>query len=443
MYSSGLINGLVYRNGSLTHENIYIDGEKIKKITSNKEKHDCSEEINCEGKIILPGFIDPHVHLNLNLGEFISADDYESGSIAAAFGGVTTFIDFLEPISFVSEFKEKFDQKLEESKLSHIDFSFHTTVGNYKDKVDELVKISLKHGIPSIKLFTTYSESDRKISDEKLKELLQLSKVENLLILIHAENDNIILNSKKYEILSQYESSRPVEAELKEVEKLSTIVKETEGRAYIVHLTTGTALEFMKEDCNDLLGKNLFLESCPQYFWLTREVYKRDDGRLFLLAPPLRSKKEQEKLRKNIDLIHTIGTDHCPFTKEEKYRYSEVSKVPKGIGGIEYSFSLMYNLFGTSIIDKFTVNPAKIHGLYPQKGVIQEDSDADLVIFDPNRELTIDAGHSKSDYSPYEGIKVRGVVESTILRGQFLVKERKFVGKDVKGTYLKRKHYNF
>jgi len=172
-------------------------------------------------------------------------------------------------------------------------------------------------------------------------------------------------------------------------------------------------------------------------------VYKRDDGRLFLLAPPLRSKKEQEKLRKNIDLIHTIGTDHCPFTKEEKYRYSEVSKVPKGIGGIEYSFSLMYNLFGTSIIDKFTVNPAKIHGLYPQKGVIQEDSDADLVIFDPNRELTIDAGHSKSDYSPYEGIKVRGVVESTILRGQFLVKERKFVGKDVKGTYLKRKHYNF
>ncbi|MHA1304250.1 MAG: dihydroorotase [Candidatus Heimdallarchaeaceae archaeon] len=442
MYKLGLINGNVYRDGSFTRENIYIEDGVIKVIVPQTEILRCETTIDCTDRLILPGFIDPHVHLNLDLGEFKSVDDYESGSIAAAFGGITTFIDFLEPIKYVSEFEEMLKQKMIEAKVSHIDYSFHTTVGNFKDQAKELVNKTLEKGLPSIKLFTTYSDSDRRISYEKLKELLNCSARSNVLILVHAENDEIIKQAEINDTIEEYELSRPAKAEIVEIEKLAELVKETGGKMYIVHLTCGTSIEMLKTNYTELLGRKILIESCPQYFLLTKDLYQNENGRLYLLAPPLRSSKEQQKLRENIESVHTIGTDHCPFKKEEKLRYHEVSKVPKGLGGIEFSFPLMYHLFGTKVIDKFTINPAKIHGLFPKKGIIQEGSDADIVIFDPVKEMVIDSGHSKSDYSPYEGLRVKGVVESTIIRGEFLVKEREFVGGTVKGKFLKRKCYN-
>ncbi|MCG3223749.1 MAG: amidohydrolase family protein, partial [Candidatus Heimdallarchaeota archaeon] len=373
----------------------------------------------------------------LDLGEFKSSDDYKSASKAAAFGGITTFIDFLEPINNINEFEEKLQQKHKEAELSFIDYSFHTTVGNFKDDVEELVSKSFKNGIPSIKLFTTYSESGRRCSYEKIREFLKFSSTSNTLILVHAENDEIILNSKVEDSTAVYESSRPVASELEEIEKLAQMVAELKGKIYFVHVTCGSSVELLREKYFELLQKNIFIESCPQYFYLNKEVYETYNGNLFLLAPPLRSINEQEKLKKNISTINTIGTDHAPFTKEEKLRYEKPSQVPKGLGSLEYSFSLMYNLFGKSIIPKYTINPAIIHNIYPRKGIIQEGSDADLVIFDPEIELEINGGYSQSDYSPYEGLKITGAVDSTIVRGEFLIKNRKFVATK-RGIFIKR-----
>ncbi len=432
-----LVNGSVYRNGDFSLEDIYISDQKISKIVPSGKILPCKKIVDCSNKLILPGFIDPHVHINLDLGEFKSSDNYESASKAAAFGGITTFIDFLEPINTVKEFDEKLQKKHKEAELSFIDYSFHTTVGNFKDDVEKLVSKSLKSGIPSIKLFTTYSESNRRCSYEKIREFIKNSGLTGSLILVHAENDEIIVNSKVEDNTAVYENSRPKEAEIEEIEKLAQMVAEIKGRIYIVHVTCGSSLDLLKEKYSELLQHNIFIESCPQYFYLNKEVYKTEDGNLFLLAPPLRSKEEQEKLKKNIVTINTIGTDHAPFTKEEKLRYTKPSQVPKGLGSLEYSFTLMYNLFGESIIPKYTINPALIHNLFPRKGIIQEGSDADLVIFDPERELIIDSGHSKCDYSPYDDLKIIGVVESTILRGNFIVEERKFVGSKL-GQYIKR-----
>lgn len=436
-YDMSLVNGSIYRNGNFYREDIYISDQKITKIVPSGKILPCKKTVDCTNKLVLPGFIDPHVHINLDLGEFRSSDDYTSASKAAAFGGITTFIDFLEPINFVEEFDEKLQQKHKEAESSFIDYSFHTTVGNFKDDVKKLVTTSIKNGIPSIKLFTTYSESNRRCSYEKISEFITNSGLFGSLILFHAENDEIILNSRVEDNTAVYENSRPKEAEIEEIEKLAQMVAELKGRIYIVHVTCGSSLDLLKEKYSELLQHNIFIESCPQYFYLTKEVYATENGNLFLLAPPLRSKDEQEKLKKNIGIVNTIGTDHAPFTKEEKLRYAKPSRVPKGLGSLEYSFSLMYNLFGESIIPKYTINPAVIHNLFPRKGIIQEGSDADLVIFDPEKELIIDSGHSKSDYSPYEGSEITGVVDSTILRGEFLVENGKFVATK-RGMFIKR-----
>ncbi|MBY9000135.1 MAG: amidohydrolase family protein [Candidatus Heimdallarchaeota archaeon] len=437
MYTLGLINGNVYRDGKFTKENVYIKEQLISNFTPHGEVLKCVKIVDCSNKLVLPGFIDPHVHINLNLGEFRSSDDYESASIAAAFGGITTFIDFLEPINTVDEFEEKLQQKHKEAESSFIDFSFHTTVGNFKDDVEKLVNLSFENGIPSIKLFTTYSESNRRCSYEKISEFIDISSLTGSLILIHSENDEIILNSKVEDTVASYSDSRPKESEVEEVERLAKLVSELKGRIYIVHVTCGSSIELLQKNYSELLQNRIFIESCPQYFILNKDVYETEKGKLFLLAPPLRSSEEQEKLKKNIANISTIGTDHAPFSKEEKQRHNSASKIPKGLGGLEYSFSLMYNLFGASIIPKYTINPAIIHKLYPTKGVIQEGSDADIVIFDPKKKFIIDSGHSNTDYSPYEGMNMKGAVESTILRGQFLIEKSKFIGMN-KGRFIHR-----
>ena len=437
-YDLGLVNGKVYQNGDFVELDVYVKDQVIKEIVPRGKELPSENIVRCTNKLIMPGFIDPHVHINLDLGEFRSADDYESASKAAAFGGITTFIDFLDPICKVQEFDAMLHKKKDEAKKSYIDYTFHTTVGNFQDNVDKLVSVSRENSISSVKLFTTYSESNRRISYNKIKEFLKNSSSTDTLILVHAENDEMILSANVEDMLEFYESSRPAAAEIMEIDKLAEIVSKLNGKLYIVHVTCGSSIELLKDKYKDLLEKNIFIESCPQYFHLTKDLYNTENGNLYLLAPSLRSSEEQEKLKQNISNIDTIGTDHCPFTKEEKMRYKKASKIPKGLGGLEFSFSLMYHLFGNEIIDKFTINPAKIHKLFPKKGIIQVGSDADFIIFEPNKILMIDSGHSKSDYSPYEDMITNGLIESTILRGEFIVKNRKFVGTS-KGRFIKRK----
>jgi dihydropyrimidinase len=430
MYDLSLINGKVYLEGFFVKKDIYINDDKIVRITT--KKLESKKIIDCTDRLIMPGFIDSHVHFDLDLGEFKSRDNFHQGSIIAALGGITTFIDFLDPINKNDEFEESFNNRLNLAKESLIDYSFHTTIGNFEDDVKELIENAKKKGIPSIKVFTTYKESNRKISFKKLYELIS----DEILVLIHAEKNDLIT---EVENISDYENSRSCDGEYLQMLEISAISEMKNGKVYFVHTTCGNVIEKINKKFNESLKENIFFESCPQYFYLDKTKYNREDGELFLLAPPLRSKKESKILKENIDIINVISTDHCSFTKNDKRKYKEISKIPKGLGSIEFSFSLMYNLFGEKIIDKFTKNPAKIFGLCPNKGDISLNTDADLVVFNPNKEFVIDSGNSNSDYSPYEGIRLKGRVEKTFLRGKLIVDNYEYIGNS-KGKFIRRKY---
>jgi len=424
MFDLAIMDGSVYINNKFVKTNVYTKDGIIALISKNH--FDAKEYYIADQKLVIPGLIDPHVHFNLDLGFIKSADDFYSGSVAAAYGGVTTFIDFLEPVSNKKDLTKAFNKRLLEAEKSCIDYKFHATVKNPKGKLDEITDEMKNLEISSVKLFTTYSNSNRRTYDNEIKRLLELSKEKDFLILAHIENDDLIdLNPDfKYSDLLK---SRSTKSETVEALKLAKFTKELGGKLYMVHLSSGETLKELKKQYGDVLNKKFFIESCPHYFTLSADLFKRTDGYLYTLAPPLRSQVEVDLLNRNIDGVYTIGTDHCPFLKAEK-THQLLKDLPLGIGSIEHSFNIMYSLFQDKIIDKMTKNVAKIHGLFPQKGIIQVGSDADLFIYNTLVESTITNNHSNCDYSVYTGRKTLGKVESTISRGVFILKDSVFIG---------------
>lgn len=423
MYDLAIKNGFVYIEHNFIKTNIYIKDEIIANISPlNLES---SEEYDATGKKVFPGFIDPHVHFNLNIGKYTSADDFKSGSIAGAFGGITTFIDFLDPVSNGNDLEKALKERLKLAKDSVTDYAFHATVMNPKDHVEDIVRTMNKLNIPSVKLFTTYSDSGRRTFDKEIKKLLKLSRFNNFIVLAHIENDDLITINDDFTFRDLLRS-RPSISEITEVEKLCEYIKETNGKLYMVHLSSGETLKMIVDKYRNILNRGLYVESCPHYYIFDSDHFLREDGYLYTMAPPLREKESLYRMYENIDYIYSIGTDHCPFMKEEKNQ-EKLNGLPLGIGGIEHSFNLMYSLFKDDIIDKFTLNPAKAFNLYPNKGIIKEGSDADLVIYKDEEDYVINTNHSKCDYSLYEGFKTSGYVESTISRGRFVIKNREFI----------------
>jgi dihydropyrimidinase len=431
MFDLGIINGKLYLDGQYINANLFIKSGKIVDISTTFQKS--KEEINAAGKVVLPGFIDPHVHFELNLGKYTSVDDFESGSISALFGGVTTIIDFLDPISNIEELENAFKTRLSVAKKSLVDYSFHATLGNFEGNINTLISKIKELGTTSIKIFTAYSSSNRRTNDKMMFELFKISKNYNIPILIHAENEDMIIENVP---INFHSKARPEISEISEIIKIAEFLNQIKATAYIVHTTCGSSIEEVKNRFNDILNKNIFFESCPHYFYFDNSVYDSKKGYLFTMTPPLRNKKEKEKLKNNIDNIFSIGTDHCSFNSKEK-RKRKTGNLPMGIGGIEHSFVLMYSLFGEKIIDKFTINPAKFFGLYPKKGTLLPGADADIVIFNPKYNGKISMSHTKADYDLYLGTQIRGKVEKVIKNGVVTIDQDKLVNK-VKGNFIRR-----
>ncbi|MEW8993144.1 amidohydrolase family protein [Clostridium sp.] len=431
-YDLAIINGNIYVEGEFIRGNLYINNGIIKNIS--KDIFLAKDIYDAKGNYVLPGFIDPHVHFQLKVGNDVSADDFYNGSIVAAYGGVTTFIDFLDPVKNIEELEKAYVTRKRKAKVSVIDYGFHSTIANFQDNEELFIEEIKKRGICSIKFFTTYSSSNRKTDLRTINNLLEISKRKKIMLISHSENEEFIREGKFP--VSVHEENRPTLCETTEVLTLAEMTKNMDGYMYIVHLSSGESLRRIMDLYKSLVDKNLFIESCPQYFYLSKDNYLLEDGFLYTLTPPLRSLKEIDELRKNIEYVSVIGTDHCPFKSYEKERKT-LDLIPMGIGGIEHSFNLLYTLFGEKIIDKFTKNPAKIHGLYPKKGTLLPGSDADVVIFDPLASYKIKNTHSNCDYNLYEGIDVQGKVLTTISRGKFIIKDKKLVGFE-KGNYVGR-----
>lgn len=419
MYDFGIMNGVLYLDGELIETNLYINKDHI--VAYNDAACPCKEKYDAKGCYVLPGLIDPHVHFELGVGEKKSVDDFYQGSISAAYGGITTFIDFLDPIDKASELRGALSARYKLAKRSMVDYSFHVTVKNPVGEVDGIVEEMKAYGMNSIKLFTTYSESGRRTYDNEIIELLKLSKKDDFLVLAHTEQDALIKLEAGYKI-QDLPKSRPKEAELNEAIHLCRMVAMTDGNLYMVHLSHGETLKALKEQFEHWLGRKIIIESCPHYFYLDDSVYKQPRGYLFTMAPPLRDKTSMKLLYEMRDDINTIGTDHCAYMASDK-KDKPLIETPMGIGGVEHAFDLMFSKIGIDAVQKMSVNPAKIFGLYPKKGSLKLGTDADIMIYDPNAPHVIGKDNSAADYSVYEGIEVKGKVISSICKGQFVVKD--------------------
>lgn len=425
--------GQVWTGHGWFRGSVGIKNGKISTLSSGKIQ--AGESVDARGLLVLPGLIDSHVHFDLGVGSTKTADGFSGGSRAAAFGGVTTVVDFLDPAATGQALGQAFDARMALARDSAIDFGFHATLARPTDPADALACAALELGCPSLKVFTTYSSTERKTEDRQIRDLLAAGKKLGTTVLVHAENESLMDLSPGTPV-EGHEESRPALCEVTTVLGLAELVNETGGRLYVVHTNVGTTIERLERLHPDLLGRSLFLETCPHYLLWDKTRYRGARGALYTMTPPLRSPEERRKLAAFFDRFHTVGTDHCAYDHGQK-AHDTTDKIPMGIGGVEFLLSSLWGVWGEKILPKVTSNPAQIHGLAPRKGSLTPGADADVVLFDPRVKWSVEAHHGDADHTAWTGHPMTGRVVSTMVRGRFVVRDGEFLGG--KGEFLRRK----
>ncbi len=433
---------------------------KISAIAASLSAENATKRIDAAGKLVLPGGIDVHTHLDMPFGGTTSADDFETGTRAAAFGGTTTLIDFA--IQYKGQtLRQAFDTWMAKAESKAVsDYAFHCIItditGAQLDEMGELVR----EGVPSFKLFMAYPGVFMLDDASIFKAMSQAAKHSGL-ICMHAENGGAIdvivqralaegKRAPKYHALT-----RPTTAEAEATGRAIALAEMAGAPVYIVHLSCNEALEKVREARDR--GLPAYAETCPQYLYLSLENMDAPgfEGAKYVFTPPLREKWHQEKLWEGLtrDTLQVVSTDHCPFCFKEQKELGkdDFTKIPNGGPGIEHRMSLIYSggvnggRFSANRFVQLTATaPAKLFGLYPRKGTIAVGSDADIVVFDPNEELTISAKthHMRVDYSMFEGIRVKGVPKVVLSRGRVLVENGKFEGRAGAGQFVRRQSYS-
>jgi dihydropyrimidinase len=435
---------------------IFIENGKIRTIFSKISSH-ADTIIDASEKYIIPGGIDAHTHLDMPLSNTFSADTFESGTIAAAFGGTTTIIDFptqtrgSHPQHALKEWFRKAEGK------ACIDFGFHMILTDPTHLEREELKELVNEGITSFKLFMAYPDS-LMLDDKSIFELMCKAQKLGALISIHAENGGVI-DSLVCEAIMEGKNgplfhalTRPASMEGEAINRSIALAQLAGCPLYLVHVSTYDGLKRIIEARDQ--GLPVFAETCPQYLLLSLDDMIDCDGfemLKYVFTPPLREQGHQDKLWDGIknNYIQVIATDHCPFNLvgQKDIGKNDFSAIPNGAPGIENRLHLMYEsgVLQNKIslrrwVELCSTRPAKIFGLYPRKGTIAVDSDADIVIWDPKNEFTISAKthHMNVDYNLYEGYKISGAPSVVISNGQIIIDDDKFIGKAGQGKFLKR-----
>ncbi|MDK2917350.1 MAG: dihydropyrimidinase [Candidatus Petromonas sp.] len=413
---------------------------------------DSAKVVDASDKYVLPGAIDAHTHLEMPFGGTTSADSYESGTRAAACGGVTTVFDFVIQrkgqglIEAVEGRKELCEPQ------ACVDYAFHTAITDLTPKVLDEFQKSVDYGVPSFKLFMVYKKEGLMVNDGVLLTALKKSKEVGALIAVHAENPDLIdIRIEEYLAVGKTSAwyhylSREEFIEAEAIKRAIHWAKSVNAPLYIVHLACKEGLDEVTKARDE--GYKIYAETCPQYLYFTKEVYKREDGRNWVCSPPIKGKESQEALWSGIKRgdISVVATDHCPFQSYEKdWGKDDFTKIPNGCMGIEnlYPYLLSEANKGrislNKVVEVCSTNVAKIFGCSPQKGAISVGSDADIVVYDPNKEFVItkDNMHSDVDYTIWEGVRLRGYPVMTFLRGNLVYDNGKFVGKPGQGQFIK------
>jgi dihydropyrimidinase len=448
---------------------VIIDGERISSIGQNLSEDD-AEVIDATGKFILPGGVDPHVHLDLPMFDTVSSDDYYTGGKAAAFGGTTTVLDFV-PQDYPTLKQSIQAWRRKSTGRASIDFGLHMVVSRFdKDIIAEIPSL-IGEGITTLKVFTAYNNRLR-INDGEIFQVMREAGKSGLLTLLHAENGDVIELLTEEALASGntapiwHARTRPAWGEAESVLRGIAIAEYANAPLYVVHLSTVGGLDHL--NYGRKRGVNVMAETCPAYLFFTEADLEREDGAKWICSPPMRTKDDNEALWRGLeeDQIQVVATDHCPFFFDgstpieyegelvaipgKELGANDFTKIPNGLPGVGDRMPILWSygvgkgrLTPNQFVALTSTNPAKIFGLYPMKGALKEGSDADIVIWDPELKISygVDIAHHRTDYNLFEGWEIQGYPEKVFLRGGLIVNGDKWLGKAGMGRFLERKPF--
>jgi dihydropyrimidinase len=434
---------------------VLVDGSTVAAIGRNLEGT-ADRVIDASNRYVMPGGVDAHTHLDMPFGGTFSADDFETGTAAAAWGGTTTIVDFA-----IQDFGESLQAGHERwlakaAGKAHVDYGFHMIIREVNDQTLADMDALVRQGVTSFKLFMAYPGVFM-LDDASILRAMQRTSDNGGLIMMHAENGGAIdVLVQRYLREGQTDPinhalSRPATMEGEATHRAIALAGLAGVAVYIVHLSSRDALSAVVEARDR--GAPAYAETCPQYLFLSQDDLARPDfeGAKYVCSPPLRPRDHQDDLWKGLvqDDLQIVSTDHCPFDyKDQKVLgRGDFSKIPNGLPGIEDRYTVLFD--GGVNAGRITVNrfvelvataPARMFGLYPRKGTIAPGSDADIVLFDPTAERVLSASthHMRVDYNCFEGLRVRGLPEVVMQRGEVLVEGGRFLGRPGQGRFLPR-----
>lgn len=460
-------NGIIVTADEAARADLLIEGEQIQALGTNLEPGE-AQVVDAEGKLVMPGGVDPHTHLDLPMFDTVSSDDHYTGLKAAAFGGTTTVLDFVPQAA--GTLRSSIDAWLAKAEpRAAVDFGLHMNITRLDESVLEEIPTLAAEGVTSVKVFTAYNGRLR-LQDGEIFQVMRAAATQGMLTLLHAENGDVI------EILTRealaagrlspawHARTRPAWGAVESVLRGIALAEQAGAALYVVHLNTAGGLEQI--EYGRQRGVAVMGETCPQYLFFTEAELERSDAAKWICSPPMRTAQDNAALWRGLanGAIQTVGTDHCPFffdgTTPIEYEGEPVAipgkelgaddftKIPNGLPGVGDRLPILFSHGvgkGRISLHQFvaltSTNPAKIFGLYPQKGSLMPGADADIVIWDPARELTYGLAHAqhRTDYNLYEGWPLKGYPEKVYLRGKLIVDGERWLGKPGGGRFLRRR----
>ncbi|MBN1966860.1 MAG: dihydropyrimidinase [Anaerolineae bacterium] len=449
---TAVVGGQVVTGHDVVQADVLIEGERIAGIVAPGTLDGVETRIDAAGCYVMPGVVDAHTHIKLDTGIYQTVDNWEVGTRAAAFGGVTTVIDFANQIKG-EPFKAALEVRQAEAADAVIDYAFHMVVLEPAHDPDAL-RASLTRlmglGVTSIKLFTTY-RPNYYVDDATILRIFG-ALPDGMIAMIHCENDSIVTDATQRLVEAgqtdwrDHAQSRPPEAEAEAVSRVLYLASLAKARVYIAHCSTTMAVsEVNRVRGRDGRWENAYCETCPQYVLLHDAVYDEAHPEHYILQPPLRSYHHTQSLLHYITAgqIDVLSTDSCDYSLAQKQATRDFTQTPGGLPGLETLLPLMFTTFHERLplprlVQLLSENPARLFGLYPRKGALLPSSDADLVIYDPEPRGTVrpEALHFLAGYTPYEGLALHGQVRTVLSRGEVIVQGEEFTGQAGRGRFV-------
>ena len=452
-------NGLVVTASDAQSADLLVEDGRIARLgTALAETAD--RTIDAAGKLVLPGAVDPHTHLDMPVGSLTTSDDFETGTRAAALGGTTTIIDFANPEpgqtlhDAVACWRRKADGR------AVVDYGLHISVPRVDGAVEVELDALIGEGIPSFKVFMAYP-GRLMLDDGAILRVLSRAAANGGLVMLHAENGHLIAHLTAAALAAGHRTARFHAATRPPISEAEAILRgivlaEVAGAAlYVVHVSTAEGAEAITAARRG--GAQIIGETCPHYLLLSDREYSRPECEAvaFVMSPPLRPDGHQDRLWRALADGHlqVVATDHCPFNRHDGSGgagAADFTRVPSGVPGIEHRLSLLYDagvrtgrLSLPRLVEVTSTAASRVFGLYPRKGSLTPGADADVVVFDPERRITISAAshHMRVDNNPYEGREVTGTPAIVLARGEVIVEDGRFVGRAGAGRFLKRAPY--